>query len=643
MTSVRRLSAIVFTDMVGYTASAQADEKTALSLRNEQESIIRPLVSAYQGRVVKSTGDGLLLEFGSALKATECALGIQQRLHERSRQGGLTPITVRIGIHVGDVEEQAADILGDAVNIAARVEPLADPGGVCITGEVYTQIHNKLPNDWERIPPRELKGIRQPVVLYRAILPWFRAGTSHPSADSSRIAVLPFANFSPDARDEYFADGLTDEIITVLSQIQDLRVIARTSVFPYKGTGKPLAQIGAELGVSTLLEGSVRMAGDRIRVTAQLIDVNSQAHRWAQAYDRNLEDVFAVQSEVAREVAKALQVRLAKTEEARLGEIRTTPPESYLAFLRGNTALLHSYSEQSLREAQWQFERAIALDPSNARAHAALSETMHFVAVFYRPGDRSQLDRTARELAEKSIHLDPNLADGHSSLGSILYDGLEFVAAEEEAHIALALNPNLTIARMWYSALLSEEGRADDALRELHLAYELDPQSRNVVGTLLRLLVTLRKLEEAKPLLDRFSDLDSGGRLSHEVMALYLIGRADYEAALREIELAESLPPDMGPQKPSIWRATVLALAGRSAEARLVLGELEALPRWHTRNESLALNYGLLGELDVAYRLLNQGVEGGLALQTIRLDPLAEPIRRDVRFAQLLKDLKIPM
>lgn len=628
--------------MVGYTASAQADEKTALSLRNEQESIVRPLVSAHGGRVVKSTGDGFLLEFDSALQATECALSIQRRLHERSRQLGPRPITLRIGIHVGDVEEQASDILGDAVNIAARVEPLADPGGVCITGEVYTQIHNKIPSDWERMSARELKGIRQPIVIYRAILPWIRAGTSPARTDPSRIAVLPFANFSPDARDEYFADGLTDEIITVLSQIQDLRVIARTSVFPYKGTGKPLGQIGAELGVSTLLEGSVRVAGNRIRVTAQLIDVDSQAHRWAQTYDRNLEDVFAVQSDVAREVAKALQVRLAKGEESRLRELPSTQPESYLAFLRGNNSLLHSFSEQSLREAQWQFERAIALDPSNARAHAALAETMHFMGVFFHPETRQQLDSAARELAQKSIQLDPNLADGHSSLGSLLYDAAEFIAAEEEARIALALNPNLTIARMWHSAMLQEEGRAEDAVREVRLAYELDPQSRNPAGLYLRLLLTLRRLEEAKPVLDRLYELDSGGRLSHEDMAWFHIARADYDAALRELELAESLPADVGPQRPSIWRPTVLALSGRSAEAKAVLRELEGLPRWPTRNESMALSYGLLGELDEAYRLLRQGTEGGLALQTIRLDPLAEPIRRDARFAQLLKDLKIP-
>ncbi len=642
MTSVRRLSAIVFTDMVGYTASTQADERAALSLRNEQESIVRPLVSSHQGRVVKSTGDGFLFEFDSALKATECALSIQERLHERNRQVGAPPITLRIGIHLGDVEEQASDILGDAVNIAARVEPLADPGGVCISGEVYSQVHNKLPNDWERLPARELKGVGQPVVLYRAILPWTRAGTSHAGTDPSRIAVLPFANFSPDPRDEYFADGLTDEIITVLSQIQELRVIARTSVFPYKGTGKPLAQIGSELGVSTLLEGSVRVAGNRIRVTAQLIDVDSQAHRWAHAYDRNLEDVFAVQSEVAREVAKALEVRLAKVEGSRLRELPTTPPESYLAFLRGNNALLHSFSEPSLREAQWQFERAIALDRSNARAHAALAETMHFMGVFHHPDALQQLDRAARELAQESIRLDPSLADGHSSLGSLLYDAMEFEAAEAEALIAITLNPSLTIARLWYSAMLQEEGRAEDALRELRLAYELDPQSRISAGSYLRLLLTLRKLEDAKALLDRVYDLDSGGRLSHESMVWYHIGRTDYAAALREVELAESLPPDNGPQRPLVWRATVLALTGRSAEARSVLKQLEAIPRWPNRNESLALSYGLLGELDDAFRFLSQGAECGLALQTIRLDPLAEPIRADPRFAQLLERLKYP-
>ena len=642
MTEGRRLAAIMFVDMVGYTAASQSDESGAIRRVQELDSLVRPIISRSSGRKVKSTGDGMMVEFDSALKACRCALEVQQRLHERNAQSPGPSIEVRVGIHLGDVEESQGDILGDAVNIAARIEPLAESGGICISGEVYAQVRNKDSTVWELVPSKALKGIQQPVTVYRAALPWKGREAVPRDNDHRRIAVLPFANFSPDPKDEYFADGLTEELITVLAKVEGLRVIARTSVFPYKSTTKPLPQVGAELGVASVLEGSVRKAGDRIRITAQLIDVASQVHRWAEAYDRRLEDVFAVQTEVAREVAKALQLRLGRQEDRRL-EGHPVATESYLAYLQGRTAMAHSYSEQKLREAQWQFERAIGLDPTNARACAALAECTHLIGLFHRHTSRTESDSAARELALKALRLDPNLADGHSALGLLSYSNMEWEAAEKEAQLALTLNPSYSNVRSWYSLLLQEQGRGEEALREMSLAFESDPQSRMLALLLTGLCLTLRKVDQGQRALERLRDLDSSGRAYQAMSALYHFLQGDPEGALRESEASDKVPADNGYVGPSANTAYILAASGQVDRAREVLQKIESRGDDVGPPELLAIVYAMIGSVDDSFRLLHDKLakEGNLGLQMIRLSDLAEPIRQDPRFAEILKRLRL--
>ena len=275
----------MFTDMFGSTASAQANEVESLKLRDEQADLVRPIFSAHRGREIKSMGDGFLVEFDSALHAVQCAIDVQQHLRERNSQPGAVPIQLRIGIHLGDVEHRESDIFGDAVNIASRIESTSDPGGLSISSQVFEQVRNKISNRLESLPPTTLKGVQMPIKVYRVVLPW--TGPDASTGDGpSGLAVLPFTNISPEQRDEYIADGLTEELITVLSQLRDLRIISRTSVMLYKATPKSATQIGAELGVSSLLEGSVRKAGNHLRITAQLIDTRSDRHLWSQTFDR---------------------------------------------------------------------------------------------------------------------------------------------------------------------------------------------------------------------------------------------------------------------------------------------------------------------------------------------------------------------
>jgi len=639
----RRLAAIMFTDVVGFTASAQADEASSLARLKEQTEIVRPLIGGFGGREIKSTGDGVLVEFESALRAAECAVEIQRQLRERNLKVSGTPIRLRIGIHVGDVEETNGDIFGDAVNVASRIVPLAEPGGICLSGQVSDHIRHKFAYSLERLGPQNLKGVQQPLTVFRVVLPTGNTVGSTEEGTSPRIAVLPFANISSDPKDEYFADGLTEELITILTQLRGLRVIARTSVLPYKSAPKPIAVIAEELGVSTVLEGSVRKAGDRLRITVQLIDASTQEHTWSESYDRQLEDVFAVQSDVAKKVAERLQIRVENTEKRRL-EARPNPnPQSYLAYLRGRNAFLTSYTKKSLEAAERDFEEAISLDSGNARAYAGLAQAKNFLRSFYSSEPGSPVTEECRRLAARAIELDPDLAEAHSIRGLLFYNDLEWGAAEEEAKIALSFDPSNSNTRVWYAELLEEEDRPEEALRQLQLAVEADPHSSTASFFYLRLLVWLRRLDEAKEQLDRYRATGPNGGFLHAALSWYMFDRGDIDGAFRELNLSEQFPDENGHRGPGLQRALLYARNGEPARAREILDLLKDFPVTSQSLTSRAWVYGAMGDLDECFRLLNQVCDEfyGGSIQYLRIEPAFEPVRRDPRFQQILKKMKL--
>lgn len=310
----RRLAAIMFTDMVGFTTLAQRDESVALRLLEEQRALLRPLFAEHGGTIVKTLGDGFLVEFSSAVESVRCAQKIQTAMAQRNATASATErFSLRVGIHLGDVVAQDGDIVGDAVNVASRIEPLAEPGGICVTEQVIDQIRSKLGVRGQKLVAPPLKHVAEPVHVYR--LEQEAGGPSSPSRNGTpgpylRLAVLPIASLSADPGDERFADGLTEELISRLAQSTALRVLARTTVMPYKNAGKGIREIGRELAVGSILEGSVRRAANAIRITVQLIDAGSEEHLWAGRFDRELTDVFAVQDEIAQAVSKVLQRKL---------------------------------------------------------------------------------------------------------------------------------------------------------------------------------------------------------------------------------------------------------------------------------------------------------------------------------------------
>ncbi len=646
MAAARRLAAIMFTDMVGFTASAQIHEAAALKLLQEQEKLVRPVLAAHHGREIKSTGDGFLVEFGSALQAIECAIEIQRRLHKRNSQSAVGPIELRIGLHLGDIERRRGDVFGDAVNVASRIGPCAVPGGICISGPVFDQVRNKIPHTLEKLEARALKNVRFPVDIYRVVLPW---KVSVPPAETSSLAglaVLPFANISPDPKDEYFADGLTEELITVLSQLRGLRVIARTSVIQYKSTTKPVSQIGSELGVSSVLEGSVRKAGNRLRITVQLIDVSTQGHAWANTYDRELADVFAVQAEIAKQVSEALKIEMLPAEEARLKAKPRVRPESYMAYLKGRT-LMSDWSESSQKAAQQQFELAVSLDGRNAAAYAGLGDTTLYVSVWNPRLPRAGALEACRALVARATELDPNLAEAQCCLGEILWGYLQYAAAEKQLKLAISLNPSYSWAHYQYGMFLQDEDRADEALRELAIAEGADPFRAGILAAHADLLIWLGRLDEAKVKIERLGQIEGSGQAYHYALARYYLAQSDFARFRSQVDQFEPGPEESSPRYWPLWRdAFCAAVTGQPERAKEFLRELEALPP----DEVLAINlaqvygygYGCLSDLDGCFRWLEKAVQDRrIAFREWRMDPLLEPVRKDPRFRVLLKQMNL--
>ncbi len=640
----------MFTDTVGFSAAAQADESGALRRLDEQSELVRPLLEAFQCRKIKSTGDGFLVEFDSALRATECAIEIQRRLHDRNSQTGAVPIEVRIGIHLGDVEESSEDILGDAVNIAARVEPLADPGGICISGAVFDQVHNKIPHALEKLPPTTLKNLRYPIDLYRLALPWgnSRPGPANPTP--IRLAVLPLANISPDAKDEYFADGLTEELIVVLSQISGLRIIARTSVNQYKSTTKPVHQIGRELGVGSILEGSVRKSGNRLRITLQLIDVENQEPTWSESYDRDFEDIFAIQQDVAERTAGTLKVRLVPSEREALRQRPTTNLGAYQLYLQGIRTLRRHREEARLHSAEEatqlirSFEEAIRLDPGFSEAYSRLGD---FLIGGWGPAiPRAEGNARARELVEKGLELDPTSPDAHTARGNLAqYADRDWVRAEGEFRKAIELNPSDALAHFSYGMLLWRLQRFEDAVSSFSTANELDPLDFFGRGWLAIIKLRMGDPTEAIALANMELRHMPDNPFPHLLRSAvhYQTGRP--EDLRKELDLIGDVMTDPALRWMLFWRAVFRAEIGEPAEAQQLLATMEEMSkRIPVSLADLAGLYLTLDQKEQGLALLQRDFDSGdKLLSESYFWAHFDSVRDDPLFIELLEKLKLPL
>ena len=691
-TEQRKLAAIMFTDMVGYSALSQRDEALALELLEEHRGILRGFFPKHQGTEIKTTGDGFLVEFASALAAVRCAVEIQRAMAERNQaQPAERQVRIRIGIHLGDVVRSAGDVHGDGVNIAARIEPLAEPGGICISNSVYDQIENKVEHALIRLSRPELKNIQASVQVYKLVLDGSGAAdvrrrthagsqlaassprrlqlalgvvallavgvllflkfggrpksegsaTNSPAAtapiaaDQKSIAVLPFVNMSADKADEYLSDGMTEELLNVLAQVPGLHVPGRSSCFAFKGRTEDniFRKLGEQLHVATVLEGSVRKSGDKLRITAQLINVADGFHLWSQTYDRDMKDILAVQTEVAQQVVQVLQVKLGVEATRALAKASTKNPEAHRLYLLGRYHFSKN-TQAGGSDAIQAFNQAIELDPGYAQAYCGLAD--NYIALGGSLLSFKEASAKGKDAAEKAVSLDPDLADAHLSLGLALVGYYDWLGVEREMKRALELNPDLALAHDGYATVLSFRGHFDESIRQSAKAVELDSLSPLMSCNLGFYLYGARRFDEAIAQYRNTLALDPNFALAHLGLGGSLFLKGDPVSALVEMRKAESLDPNpwyMG------CFGCVLAASGDRAKAEQVLRDLEVMAKktYVTPAARMVIYLGL-GEKEKALDWLEicYAERDGVCCW-LKVDPVYDSLRKEPRFQAVLK------
>ncbi|HEY7365498.1 MAG TPA: adenylate/guanylate cyclase domain-containing protein [Methylomirabilota bacterium] len=515
----RKLAAILSADVEGYSRLMGQDEVATVRTITAYRDAIGSAVAGHAGRVVDAPGDNVLAEFASVVDAVQCAVEVQRELQARNAALPATrQMRFRIGINLGDVIVEGERLYGDGVNIAARMESLAEGGGICLSGTAYDQVESKLPLGYEFLGEHAVKNIARPVRVYRLRLEpgasspasrgrpgsrrrWLSTGAATVAVlvllgaagafgwrwfavpgptrglalpDRPSVAVLPFTNLSQDPAQEYFSDGVTEDLITGLSKVSGLFVIARNSVFTYKGKAVRVGEVGRDLGVRYILEGSVQRAGDRVRITAQLVDAATGYHVWAERYDREVRDIFAVQDDVTRHIVGVLAVKLTEGEQGRLGRVPTGNPEAYDVVLQGR-AVLRRTTRESNAEARQLFVKALDLDPQYARAHVGLGWAHLQSWQLLWSTDPESLER-ARELAQRGIALDDTLADAYRLLAQVALWKKEHDAAIAQAQRSITLAPSDADGYETLAEVLGWAGRPEESLGFIRRAMRLDPR-----------------------------------------------------------------------------------------------------------------------------------------------------------------------
>jgi len=616
----RRLSAIVAADVVGYSRMMGGNEAGTLeALKGARAEIVDSRIATHQGRIVKLTGDGILAEFPSVVNAVACAAEVQRAMRDRN---AAVPrgrrIEFRIGVSLGDVMVEGDDIYGDGVNIAVRLERFSKPGGIAISQTVRDHVGNRLDLAFEDCGEQKLKNIEKPVRVYSISLGATLAGTTtgaamkreeRPQERRPSVAVLPFTNMSGDPEQEYFSDGITEDIITDLSKISGLFVVARNTAFTYKDKPRTVQQVGQELGVQFLLEGSVRKAGSRVRVTGQLVNTEEGDHIWAERFDRDLTDIFAIQDEITHAIVEQLKVKLLPQERNSIEQTPTDNVEAYTYYLRGRQ-FLHRHSKSYYHLARRMFAKAIELDPRYARAYAGIADCDSFLLLHY------HVDvPIGRILAntDKALALDNRLAEAHASRGLALSIEKRFEESVTEFEQATALDRNSFEAHYLYARASFAHGNFERAATLFERAAEINPDDYQ---SLILLIQTYRSL-------GRDEEKDSAARRGIE--------RAEREVILH--------PED---PRPAYLGIAALIELGENDRARewiaraLVIGSEDPLTQYN-----VACGYTKLGETEQALDLLERMLPnvGEEIRMWIKHDSDFAGLHDQPRFQKLLKSI----
>jgi adenylate cyclase len=615
----RRLSAIMAADVVGYSRLMGANEVgTLTSLKSHRNELIDPAIAGHQGRIVKLTGDGMLVEFPSVVNAVECATEIQRDM--RARNNGVADdrkIEFRIGINLGDVIVDDDDLFGDGVNVAARLESVAKTGGVAVSQSVRDNVGNRLDLTFEDIGEQQLKNIQFPVRVYNVLIN-DSAARANPAAspdgetdgaDKPSIAVLPFNNMSGDAEQEYFSDGITEDIITDLSKVSGLFVVGRNTSFGYKGMSPHLQSVASDLGVRYLLEGSVRKAGQRVRVNAQLIDGSNGGHLWADRYDRDLTDIFAIQDEITKAIVDQLKIRLLPKEKKAITQAPTDNVEAYNYYLKGRQ-LFHAFTRSYLLLAKEMFAKAVEIDPNYARAYAGMASSISRLWGMYNvPTNAADL----LAITDKALALDPNLAEAHAARGEALANSNRRPEAMDAFEQALELDPNSFDASLSYARFCVTEGKFERAIELYTRALEIQPDDSQAPMLLQIVYRSIGQLDQS----------EKYGRLG--------LKRAEEQLKLHP---ENSRPAQLG--------AATLASLGEKDLALKWLERVKLIdPDDNNARYNAACTYAQIGEIEQAIEMLEEWSKYCGAEQEMWFlhDSDLDPIRDHARYAGLIDSI----
>jgi TolB-like protein/class 3 adenylate cyclase/tetratricopeptide (TPR) repeat protein len=676
----RRLAAILFTDVVGYSTLMAAEEQRGLRVRERHRELVLPAVERHRGEPVEMRGDECLSIFPSALDAVHCALDILDALEHEA------DLDLHVGIHVGDVVELGDEISGDGVNVARRLCASSPDGGLCVSGEVRQAVRNQPDVEARALGLRELKGVGRPVEVFALGRPGRvrPASLERPSAGAARrpllvaaagalallaalglwrlggdasaplqpirsVAVLPLENLNADPAQEYFVDGMTEALITSLARVGSLRVTSRTTVLQYKGSEKPLPEIGRELGVDALIEGTILRAGNRVRITTQLIDARTDEHLWADQFDRELRDVLRMQSEVARGVARQVAAELTPRDEEKLAERGAVVPEAHEAYLKG-VYFANKHTPPAALRARAQFERAMRLDPDYPLGYAGLADTlscspMHtwVVAAEGEEALPREVMKLARALAQRAIELDPDLPEAQTALGLVrLYGEWDWEGALEAIDTALEINPSYEFALRARAHALAYRTRLEEARASVERALAVDPLNAQVTHLAGQIHEWSGDPERAVELYQESTALDAVNPNGRHALGLLRCRTGAVGEGVALLEEAREVSHD----DPLIvgdlgW---CHANVGREREARDLLAQLEARRggEWVSPVALARIHLGLgsreqaLAELERAYD------ENAYEIASLRVDGRWEPLHGEPRFEALVRRIGLP-
>lgn len=641
--NLRILAAIMFTDIVGYTSMMQEDEKRAKDLRDRHRRVLEKCITEHTGSILQYYGDGTLSIFGSAIEAVRCAAEIQKELKEDPA------IPLRIGIHAGDIVYEDEGVYGDGVNVASRIQALSVPGGIFISGKVYDEIKNQADLPAVSLGEVVLKNVKKPVEIFALS----GGGLSVPERMEFRntavmanrsIAVLPFVNMSNDADNEYFSDGITEEIINALTRVKQLKVTSRTSSFAFKGRNDDIRKIGGELNVDTILEGSVRKFGNKVRITAQLINTSDGYHHWSEVYDRELENIFDIQDEIARSIAEKLSEGGGE-EQKEVTTLLSAPKanlEAHNSYLKG-LYYWNKWTQNDVALAIDHFREAMEKEPSYALPHSAAANCYVWLGATGLLPPRKAYP-TAEELALRALQLDDSLAEGYLSIGLVrLFYYWDSDGAQKNLTRALSLNPGVGEVHYAYSLFLNAKANFSESIDSLRTALLLDPLSPVINTAYGETLLFSRKYDDALRQFERTIRIAPGFQSAVWHIGITYLLKGDYQKAIEVFSGSDGFSSD--PLKGCAPLAMAYALSGDKAKTESCLKLLHSHKKTDTSvslDMELAGIYLALDEKEKVYHYLEKAFEERLgALVFLKVSPLWNKISHEERFKALVEKVGI--